>query len=140
MRLPCQKAISANKGDLVTATCRLKAGASHARVSLWSTVDGYPLAPHTQFSMIGLLIEGKPTMIPPMYARLTPDRRKVIWQIIAEEDLIFRVMQDVDTPDEPLAKVRIRASGQVKQGIRRFVQNISRFLRSYTKKGIRYNR
>lgn len=129
MRKQVMKPQRVDKGSLVIVSMRLPRSQSDARLSLWSATDGCELSPHIQYSLLDVLVQGKPTMHSAMYARLTVHKRKVDWKFIADDDLTFVVIQDVDTKDEPLAHARIRAYGTTRQAVRRFVFNGIRLLR-----------
>lgn len=138
MRKQLTKPIFADKGKLVVIVCRLRRSQSYARISLWSACKGDDLSPHVPLNKLGILFDGKPKMVQPMYVRLIAGHlNKHVWQFNAEEDQAFCVIQEVDTSDEILARARVRIYGTASARTRRTLQDAIRFLRRYTENFIR---
>lgn len=129
------KAVKA--GDLVTIRLRLPKSKQHARLSVWSRFSGYPFAPHIQMEKLGVLKDGRPQMVSPMYAALHEDRREAILQFVADDNLDVMVRQEVDAPSEVSAKVRIIARGKTSQAVRRYCRDAFWQLRSYSEAFVR---
>ena len=140
MRQICGKAVKVRRGDTVTIFARLPRGSTKdARLSLWSALDGDDFSPHVQYAILGILFDGKPSMLPSMYARLTGRKPEHTWELVADEDLTFCVMQDVDTKDEPLARTGIYHNGTFVSRARRLLQNAFRLLRRRHAPRLGYN-
>lgn len=137
MRRLCGKAVHAKIGDEIVVVCRLRKGMTDARLSVWSACPGYDMSPHVQHNALGVLIQGRPHMVQPMYFRLiAPHFKKNTLTFTVDEDLEFCIQQDVDTPAEPLARARIKVyHGSFSKRARWLLQNVIWFLRSRSKIG-----
>lgn len=140
MRKPVGKAVAVRKGNLVRIAMRLPRGIkTDARLSVWSALKGDEMSPHVQYATLETIIDGRPYMVKPMYVRLNEQKPRYALQFTADDNLTFRVMQEVDTKDEPLATVKVQGIGKVGQRARQLLQDIGRFLRRHTKSRIRNN-
>lgn len=126
MRRPLTKAARARADDTVIISCSLATGAVMQRVSVWSGAPGYDLAPHVDMRGSDMLQDGRPMMRRPMFTTLSDARTKHEFVIVADETLLFRAMQDVDTDKDPKARASIRVYSPRALRVRNFIRNAMR--------------
>lgn len=108
MRRPIGKPARANSGDTVRISCRVAKGSDQSRIGVWSKNEGFEFSPHIQLERMDFMVEGRSSMIQPMYVRLFDERPRATFDFVADDDLIFQVIQEIDVEEETSAKVRIR--------------------------------
>lgn len=72
-------------------------------------------------------------MLRPMFTTLSDARKKHEFTIVADEPLLFRAMQDVDTDKDPKARASIRVYSPRALRVRNFIRNAMRKVFSYGK-------
>lgn len=111
MRIAVSRMTRVGPGDKIVIQARLAAGASRlGRLFVFARAR-----PDTNFSPYvagigsGLMIEeGEPRMYSPLSLRLTEGQPARQLKFTADIDGHIQVMQEVDTADEPLAKVKLQ--------------------------------
>jgi hypothetical protein len=120
-------------GDTVRVEARLPSGLDYAKLSVWSATPGYDLSPHVPIAAMGALKDGKPVLVTPMRFNLNDVTKSKVFEFVADEDLLFRICQEKDVPEELSAKVKVKRYGKTYQKVRSGLRNAVRTVRRYAK-------
>lgn len=129
MRYDLGKPKSVKGGDLVTITASLPRSHSdtdRARIGVYTRVGDYQFSPHTDTAFIGLLENGRPFMVSPMFTTLHYKRVTHTFTFYADEAMDVIVKQEKDDAKEASATIRIKRRGKTAQAFRRFCGNAFR--------------
>ena len=107
MRKTVAGPVKVHAGQRVSFEARLREERGFAFLQLYSFVKGYEPSPHVPAYKLGTVENGKPTMVSPVTLRLNPAKASGAISVVADENCYFQVVQEVDTPSDPTAKVRI---------------------------------
>lgn len=132
MRIDACEPKSAKAGDLIVIRLATTKRVSRARFGVWSRVKGWDFAPHVPPQRLGVVKDGRPQMVQPLFVQLHEQASEHVYEFVAEEDLEFVVRQEVDVPSDPIAYARIRRYGTIAQALRRCLRNAVRSLRHRT--------
>lgn len=92
-------------------------------------MSGYDFSPHVQIEAMGFVKNGKPSMVPPMRITITDTLPKREISFIADEALEFQLRQEVDVPDDPRVKAKLKRYSEKRFRINRRIRN---FLLAFT--------
>lgn len=138
MRLDACEPKSVKAGDLVVIRLATTERVSRARLGVWHRVKGWDFAPYVDPAQLGILKDGRPQMVKPMFVQLHEQAPGHTFEFTAAEDLEFIVRQEVDTPTDPVAYVRINRYGTVAKAIRRLFRDAIGKLRRRPESGHRH--
>lgn len=104
MRVPASRALRVGPGDEVIIQARLPTPAKLGRLFVFAS-DGGPYSPYVNDIDVPF---DKPKMLMPLSMRLTQQSPKREMRFISSIDGRIRVMQEIDTVDDHLAKIRLQ--------------------------------
>ena len=106
MRIAVGNTLRASPGDHVSIRGKLPANAKLGRLFVFASENGSTFSPYVPNVADILVADGKPSMLSPLMMRLVEQRpdREIVF--ISDIDGFFRVMQEVDTPDDPSAVIK----------------------------------
>lgn len=107
MRVQVGKALRIGHGDGVVVRGQLPASAKLGRLFVFASENGAQFAPYVQGVADMLVENGRPRMLTPLSLRLLHGQPTRELSFVSDIDGFICVMQEVDTPDEPRAKVRL---------------------------------
>ena len=107
MRVPVGKTLRVGRGDKVTITGRLPTTAKLGRLFVFASENGAQFSPYVPNVADILVADGKPAMLSPLSLRLVTTRPEREISFMADIDGFIRVMQEIDTPQDAQAKVRL---------------------------------
>jgi hypothetical protein len=139
MEVNLTKPVSVRTGDTVVITCGLRRGQSLAKLAVWSAVKGYEMSPHVfNHQLVGMEFnDGRPLFVRPLSFWLRENNRQRKIEFVADENLDFIVVQNVDLKGDPVAKAKVKRYGKVAAQIRRLFRNAIGALRGTAESGIR---
>lgn len=106
MRVAASKSIRVGPGDKIAIQAQLPAMARTSRLYVFAKGKGEEFSPYV--ANIGLMVSnGAPQMLSPMSMRLAEKAPQKSISFVSDLDGHVCVMQEVDTKDELLAKVKI---------------------------------
>jgi hypothetical protein len=77
------------------------------RLYVFASVNGAQFSPYVLNAANVPAFDGRPSMLSPVALRLTLAKPERHVSFVSDIDGFVRVMQEVDSPDEPVAKVRV---------------------------------
>lgn len=108
MRVTASKAVRVGPGDEVVIQAQLPKTARTSRLYVFAKVKGEEFSPYVANAESVLVSNGRPQMLSPMSLRLVEKQPERSISFVSDIDGRICVMQEIDTKDEPLAKVRIK--------------------------------
>jgi len=106
LRIPVGNALRAGRGDHVSIRGRLPSNAKLGRLFIFASENGASFSPYVPNVADILVADGRPSMLSPLMMRLVeqrPDRELVF---VSDIDGFFRVMQEVDTAEDPSVVIK----------------------------------
>jgi hypothetical protein len=108
MRVATGRSVKVGPGDEVVIQAQLPKTARSSRLYVFAKGKGEQFSPYVANVGSMLVANGKPQMLSPMSLRLAERMPTKQISFVSDIDGVICVMQEVDTKDEPLAKVSIR--------------------------------
>lgn len=108
MRVAASKSIRVGPGDEVVIQAQLPAAARTARLYVFAKGKGEDFSPYVANVEAMLVSNGRPQMLSPMSLRLGEKMQQRDLSFVSDIEGRICVMQEIDTRDETLAKVKIR--------------------------------
>jgi len=94
------------RGDRVSIRGSLPADAKLGRLSIFASENGAKFSPYVLHVADMMAVNGRPVLMTPLSLRLVDVQPEREISFVADIDGFIRTMQEVDTPDEPKAKVK----------------------------------
>jgi hypothetical protein len=106
MRVSVGKTLRVGPGDEVHLVARLRPEATLGRLFVFAKEglnDYSPYAP-----MLDVMVDDRPPVLTPLMLRLTQQQPMRELQFAADFDGYVKIMQEVDTAKDPLARIKMR--------------------------------
>lgn len=107
MRVPATKAVRVGPGDQIIIRGQLPAAAKLGRLFVFASEQGAPFSPYVHGVADMLVANGRPLLMSQLSMRLVPAQPTRELSFTSDIDGFICVMQEVDTPEDPWARVRI---------------------------------
>ena len=107
MRLVVGNTLRVGVGDNVIVRARMSPPAKLGRLFVFASENGAQFSPYVLNAANAPALDGKPSFMSPVALRLTLAKPERHVSFVSDIDGFVRVIQEVDSVDEPLAKVRI---------------------------------
>lgn len=107
MRVQAARAIRVGPGDGVVVRGQLPASSKLGRLFIFASEGGAKFSPYVRGVADMVVHNGMPPMLTPLSLRLVEGQPVRQLSFVSDIDGFICVMQEVDTPDEPRAKVRL---------------------------------
>ena len=108
MRVAASKSVRVGPGDEVVIQAQQSKIARTSRLYVFAKGKGEQFSPYVPNVDAMLVSNGRPQMMSPMSLRLVEKQPEKSISFVSDIDGRVCVMQEIDTKDEPLAKVRIK--------------------------------
>jgi hypothetical protein len=108
VRVQASKALRVGPGDKIVIRGRLPPQALLGRLFVFASENGSELSPYVPRVADMLVDNGRPQMLKPMSLRLLRGQPTRELSFVSDIDGLLCVMQEVDSPSEPKADVRIQ--------------------------------
>ena len=106
MRIPVGNVLRVGPGDQVVIRGRLPSEAKLGRLFVFASENGAKFSPYVPHVADMLVANGRPSMMTPLSLRLVDIRPEREISFVSDIDGFVCVMQEIDTPDDPSAKVK----------------------------------
>ena len=106
MRIPVGNVLRVGHGDQVVIRGSLPPDAKLGRLFVFASENGAKFSPYVPHVADMLVANGRPTMMTPLSLRLVDIRPEREVSFTSDIDGFICVMQEIDGPDDPSAKVR----------------------------------
>lgn len=107
MRVVVGKTLRVGPGDEVVIRGSLPKEAKLGRLFVFASENGAEFSPYALNIADMLVSNGKPVFLQPLSLRLVPTQPERHLSFVADIDGYVRVMQEVDTANDPKAKVKL---------------------------------
>lgn len=107
MRIQTTRAVRVGPGDKIVVRGQLPASAKLGRMYVFASAEGGEFAPYVHGVAAMPVMNGMPMMLKPVSMRLVQGQPPRTVSFVSDIDGYICVMQEVDTQDEPRAKIRI---------------------------------
>lgn len=107
MRVAASRAIRVGPGDEVVIRGSLPATSDLGRLYVFASAEGGEFAPYARHAGQTTVVDGRPMMLTPLSMRLVRAQPTRKLTFVSDIDGFIRVMQEVDTPNDPKAHIRI---------------------------------
>ena len=106
MRIPVGNVLRVGHGDQVVIRGSLPPDAKLGRLFVFASENGAKFSPYVPNVADVLVADGRPSMMTPLSLRLVDIRPEREISFVSDIDGFVCVMQEIDTPDDPSAKVK----------------------------------
>ena len=106
MRIPVGNVLRVGPGDQVVIRGQLPPNANLGRLFIFASENGAKFSPYVPHVADMLVANGRPSMMTPLSLRLVDIRPEREISFVSDIDGYVRVMQEVDSPDDPNVKVK----------------------------------
>lgn len=113
MRTKVAGPLKAHGGQTVRLSIKLRKGMTHAFCELYSSVGDYAPSPHIPLQKL-MIKSSKPPMLNATTFRVSQLRPEREFELVADENCKFYLMQEVDRKGDPLVYGKLRAHGKLK--------------------------
>jgi hypothetical protein len=110
VRVPATRAVRVGPGDFIVIRGQLPRDAKLGRLYVFASENGAPFSPYVHGVANMLVMNGQPQMLSQLSMRLVAASPVRELTFVSDIDGFIRVMQEVDTKDEPKAKIRIECT------------------------------
>jgi hypothetical protein len=107
VRVAVGKKLRVGPGDEIIIRGRLAPSAKLSRLYVFASEHGAEFSPYVLHVSDMLVANGRPTMLAPLSLRLSEHRSEHELSFVADIDGYICIMQEVDTPKDPRATVRV---------------------------------
>jgi hypothetical protein len=107
MRVEVGKTLRVGPGDEVVVRANMSPAAKLGRLFVFASENGAQFSPYVPNVASMIVTENKPAMLPPVMLRLTEARPTRRVSFVSDIDGFVRVMQEVDSADDPKVAVRL---------------------------------
>jgi len=107
MRVPVGKPLRVGRGDEVVIRGQLPPSGKLGRLFVFASENGAQFSPYVLHAADVPVADGKPSMMSPLVMRLVGERPTRQLTFKADIDGFISVMQEIDTKDDPRAKVKL---------------------------------
>ena len=107
MRVPVGNTLRVGRGDLIVVRGSLPSDGKLGRLFVFASENGAQFSPYVPNIADIVVVDGRPTMLAPLALRLVSERPYRQLRFKSDIDGFMRVMQEVDTPGDARAKVRL---------------------------------
>jgi len=128
LRIPVGNVLRVGPGDHVSIRGRLPPDAKLGRLFVFASENGSKFSPYVPHVADMLVANGRPSLMTPLSLRLIDTRPEREVSFVSDIDGFVCVMQEIDTPDDPSAKVK--ASRTINPNLR-WTERLKRKLTSW---------
>lgn len=107
--------VKARKGQRVRLHASMRAGMKNAFCEVFSSVGGADPSPHIAIEMFEVVRKDGPSMFNATTIRLSETIPARSLELIADEDCVFHLMQDIDVRGDALVKAKVETYGKFKE-------------------------
>lgn len=106
MRISVGNTLRVGPGDKVVISGRLPPDAKLGRLFVFASENGAKFSPYVPHVADVVVADGRPSIMTPLSLRLVDSRPEREISFVSDIDGFIRVMQEIDTLNDPRAKVK----------------------------------